>query len=441
MRVMKFGGGILKSRKDLEKVASLVSGDCVVVVSALNGVTDLLEKGMRKAVKDECSIKSCVKRFKAIHKGFLHSVSDAHLVEEHSNRLANYLTAISFLHEISPRSHDRVVSIGEEASCNILKGYIPSAQVIDPLKYVITDGKYGSGTVDLKRTEKALKGLSRKGVHLVPGFYGGDGHGNPVTLGRGGSDYTATALGAALKAEKVMLWKDVPGFLTSDPRMVPDARLLEHLSYLEAAELSYFGAKILHPRCTEPARLKNITIEIWDFSSKKRGTVISAKKVVHDNVIKSVAASSDLALLKLKGAAVGHVPGVLGKASTALFDGGVNILSVLSSQTTIAFILNRDDAERSRDLIASSGISEVRDLEIDPDLGLIGVVGEGILKKKGLAAKVFSAVAGKGINVESISAGASDVAYYFMVKKQDLAPAIRAMHAEMFGKTMKNSFN
>jgi len=437
MQVMKFGGGILKNRHSLEKVASLVSGDCVVVVSALYGVTDHLERSMEAAIRDEGSIKGSVERFKALHKVFLHAVSDAHLVEEFSKRLANYLTAISFLHEISPRSHDKVVSIGEELSCFIIKGYIPSARVIDPLKYVVTDGRYGSGTVDLKRTKKALKGMARKGVYLVPGFYGGDGLGNPVTLGRGGSDYSASAIAAALGADKVVLWKDVQGFLTADPRMVPDARLLDHLSYLEAAELSYFGAKIMHPRCTEPARVGRIPIEIWDFVGGKRGTVISSKKVVHDDVVKSVAASSDLALLKLKGPAVGHVPGVLGKASTALFDGGVNILSVLSSQTTIAFILNREDAERSKDLIANSGISEVRDLEIDPDLGLIGVVGEGILKKKGLAAKVFSAVAGKGINVESISAGASDVAYYFMVKKQDLAPAIRAMHAEMFGKPNK----
>ena len=224
------------------------------------------------------------------------------------------------------------------------------------------------------------------------------------------------------------------GFLTGDPRYVENPRRIKSLSYMESAELSYFGAKILHPRTVEPLRESGIPIRIFNIARVKNLsdplTTVENTANIHDDVIKSVTFSDEIGILKLKGPGVGYKPGILSKVSSSMDHAGINIKSVITSQTTINILIETSFLKRSKELVEKLDLHAISEVISEDDISVIAAVGHGITEKVGLAARIFSAVSQKGINIEIISVGASPVAAYFIVKKTDRAATIRAIHDE-----------
>jgi aspartate kinase len=233
-------------------------------------------------------------------------------------------------------------------------------------------------------------------------------------------------------ASSLEIWKDVDGFMSADPKIVKDAHGIDRLSYYEAAELSYFGARILHPRTVEPLVDTGIPIHIRNLYTKSKGTRISLKGYEREEVIKSVTYNEHISVLRIHGPGVGYKPGIIAEIGRILSNEGINIYSVITAQTCINLLIDKRDSRRSYELIKKLAGGVIERVDLVDDIALIAVVGEGLLNRKGVAARVFSAVAEEGVNVEMISSGASEVAYYFIVKEDHLKKAINAIHKEFF---------
>jgi len=336
-----------------------------------------------------------------------------------------------------------VLSFGERLSAPMMAACLRdrgiSALAFDTDRTgLITDSEFGNATAHLPtvETEFARTMMPRIMDGVVPvltGYFGSDPEGRVTTFGLGGSDYSAAVVAYAVDAEVLEIWKDVDGFMTADPKLVASAKVIDRLSYLEAAELAYFGAKVLHPRSVEPVMGKRIPINVKSMARpKEHGTLILGKGYETSQAIKIVAFSKDIAVLKIHGAGVGHKPGVLNKITEAVGDEGVNIRSVITSQTCISLLLGKKDIDKVYKVLEKRALPVVDLLETINDIALIGIVGEGLMTTKGLAARAFGAVASTGVNVEMISAGASKVAYYFIVKEKDINMTVKAVHGEFF---------
>ena len=353
------------------------------------------------------------------------------------------LFGVCYTEELTPRTKDMLLSFGERLSAPIMAACLRDrgvqAMAFDTDKTgLLTDGEFGNASANLAAVSKEFsRNMVPKAVSgLVPvltGYFGADHEGRVTTFGRGGSDYSASVVAYAVDAEVLEIWKDVEGFMTSDPKIVPGARTIDRLSYEEAAELAYFGAKVLHPRSVEPVMQKGIPINVKSLDNPKDpGTMIAGKGYEAPQTIKSVTFSKDVAVLKVHGAGIGHKPGVLHKITEAVKDKGINIKSVITAQTCISILLERKDLEPAFKEIQKANINVVEELERVTDIALVGIVGEGLVRTPGLAAKAFTAVANAGVNVQMISAGASRVAYYFIIEEKDLVPAVRAVHEIFF---------
>jgi aspartate kinase len=338
---------------------------------------------------------------------------------------------------------DVISSFGERLSAQLLSAILRSrgAQAVYRMPHdigMITDGKYGDATADLRQTARNLKEnlkpvLKSNMILFIPGFYGIGPEGDITTFGRGGSDYSAAVVAAVLKSENLEVWKDVDGFMSADPRLVPDARLIPVLSYAEASELAYFGAKILHPRSVEPIRAKGLNISIKNtMKPDAEGSLITKRSPRTKHTVKSVSHDTDIGILKVHASGVGARPGILAQVAGCLVEVGINIKSVVTSQTCISLLVREHDLEPGRHALMDIKPRPFRRLETLRDVALISIVGDGILHKKGIAARCFSAVADCSINVEMISFGPSPAALYFLTKRNDLKSAVHAIHNTFF---------
>ncbi len=463
MRVLKFGGSCLDTPDDYKRLVSIVkrytdgvdtgqAEQVVVVVSAAKGITDTIGTSLERIVTegDDSLVNQLVftvrDRYYALIDGTLEGsyVDEAKLdAEEVLTRMERLLYGILLTEELTPRTKDMALSFGERISAKLaavaLEANGSKGQAVEADKAgLVTDGEFGNASADAEENRGEFKTnitsiIDEGSVPVVTGFFGADEKGHVTTFGRGGSDYSAALIAAILEAESLDIWKDVAGFMSVDPKIISDAKVLETLSYLEAAELAYFGAKVIHPRTVEPVRPYCIPIRIRNaFDPASKGSVIIEDCQLHSNVIKSVAYSTEVAVLKVHGAAVGFKKGVLNKLTGAMMDNGINIKSVITSQTCITFLLEQQDLERSKEAINGINTPVVERLEALSDIALVGIVGEGIVRTEGLAARAFTSVADKGVNVLMISAGASSAAYYFVVSGSDIEKVIEAVHTEFF---------
>jgi aspartate kinase/aspartokinase/homoserine dehydrogenase 1 len=352
---------------------------------------------------------------------------------------------------------------------------IPCIECLPEELGLFTNGEYRNASVNFFLAEEAVgKCLSGNHAYVVPGFYGISPDSKVTLLGRGGSDYTAAAIARCIDAASVDLWKDVPGFMSADPKLVRNPIHIDKLTYSEAAELSYFGARIIHPRTFEPVMEKKIPVRLFDINNYSNTlepvTTIRENWGVGDpnpftvsqmpyfrsfiskgcqknkvsegsnkkGIIKSVTFSDDFGVLKLHGAGVGIKPGIMARVTTKLNDEGVNIKSIITSQTCINILLSADDLEKGLQIVKTNGLSAVEQISTLENISLIAVVGEGILERPGIAARVLGAVSNQNINVWTISAGASNVTIYFIIAQKDREKAIQAIHKEIFGDVKDN---
>ncbi len=450
-KIIKFGGSNLQKTSDFSHLAEIaVSYDapCVIVVSAFYKVTDNLKQAALEAADSgdypvtfmERFSDHCYELVKANVKGDSYIKETYTELQSALDKLALLFKGIHSIGELPQTINDIILSYGERISALIMTAVLRSRNMDASLALpedfgLITDGEYGAASIMLKESSKRIKGFfTGDRYYVVPGFYGVSGEGKTTLLGRGGTDYSAAALAYLLDAESLDVWKDVGGFKTGDPKIIKDAQTIGSLCYNEAAELSYFGAKILHPRTVEPVQLKDIPIRIFDITnpSGKAGSIITASSGEELHGPKSITFSRNFSVIKLKGPGIGIKPGVLAQVAGIMDTAGVNISSVFTSQTAICFLLQGTDLKKAKKAIKANAPSLISEVETISDIALVALVGEGITKKEGIAAKAFQAVAEENINVEIIAAGASTAAVYFVVKESDCDMAVKATHRYFF---------
>jgi aspartate kinase len=454
MKVIKVGGGCLGKKETIAEILGLLAvkgrGN-IVVVSSLGGITDILIDGMKTAMEEERSIAGVISRVKQRHMLVAkHVIEDKKAVGEFEKNFGKILVklerlyyGLNFTREITPRVGDFIGSFGERFCALLLSDALRARGVLaayrQPQEFgLITDGKYGDASANLKKSEQNFKErlspfLKKNQVLFIPGFYGVSESGEITTFGRGGSDYSAAVITAISGAQCLEIWKDVDGFLSTDPRFIETAELISELSYDEAAELAYFGAKILHPRTVEPLRKKRLPIEIKNtLNPEVVGSRITAAKKISKTVIKSVAYTTDIGLLKVNASGVGKRKGILSEVANAVSAAEINIKSVVTSQTCISLLLAREDIKPAKKALMAIKPRPFRELEKSEDIALVAIVGEGLAQKSGIAAKCFAATADCAVNVEMISFGPSPAAMYLIVREDELAKAVTAIHTYFF---------
>ncbi|MCK4654131.1 MAG: aspartate kinase [Candidatus Cloacimonetes bacterium] len=454
--VIKFGGSNLKCKEDfyrIIKVLKIYDRPVIVVVSALYGITDRLNDALMRIQKSRKEIKGIIEFLKETHLSIINQYIDktgeqkelCKRIEARVEELEKKFMGIYYFGDVPDFVHDWVLSFGERLSslllCSLLNVFgIDAAEALPEDIGLITDGIFKNASIDFEASIHSVqKTLSENKTYIIPGFYGISKEGKITLLGRGGSDYSAAAIARCVQAESLDIWKDVPGFSSVDPKILPNAISIKKLTYSEAAELSYFGAKILHPQTVEPLLHYSIPLRIFNiktFSGELQPvTYIADTKVITPSIIKSVTYSDDFSILGLNGPGVGIKPGIMAQVTTILNQNNINIKSIITTQTRIKLLLSRFDIDKGYQLAKSLHLATLDEIKTEDDISLIAVVGEGILNQPGIAARTFQAVFTQGINVRLISAGASDVAIYFIVSKNDKIQAVKAIHEEFFSKS------
>jgi aspartate kinase len=444
--VLKFGGAALRDAAGLRRAAAIVAqsgGRRVVVASALGGVTDRLRGALAAAVQDQSSVAPAVAALRQQHLAALPTPSgaDAGAITDLLARLERLLQGAAFTQEATPRLRDLVQSFGERLAAVALAAALRAcgvpAQAFDAeAARVLSLGPFGNANPDLAglRRECAPRleaALAAGQVPVVTGYYGVDRDGNATLFGRGGSDYVAALVAYALRAEALELWKDVPGFLTADPRAVAGAALVPELRYDEAAELANYGARILHPRTVEPLQAERIPLRIRPLADPAAaGSVVCAEPrgAAAAHPVRSVATLPDVAVLRLTGAGMASTPGMGERILAPLAAAGINVINLAAGGASFALLLDGADLPRAQGALATVVGGPMQALDARPGRTLVCVVGRGLGQTPGSAAAILGAVGRAGVNVEMISLGASDIAIDFVVRREDADAAVRAVH-------------
>ena len=457
--VMKFGGTAIDSPDKVRHVAQLVKlhkkgNEIVCVISAVRGMTDGL-LSIADSVKrgDKTSIDEFIKKSLKIHVDIAEgTISDkklkgeaAAVVKKIMNELQDVLGGIVLLGEVTPKSLDYLMSFGERLSTPIVSFAlqdigIKSDHLTGKEAGILTDGNFGEArplmdTTKLRVSHKIEPMLKQDSVPVVTGFIGADQYGNITTIGRGGSDYTATIIAASIGAKEVWLWSDVDGLMTADPKIVKDAQVLREVSFAEAMEMALFGAKYMHPRALEPVIDTKIPIRIRNtFNVKHTGTVITQNPSKESQkIVKSVSAIRHTALIDVSGGGMVGAPGTAAKIFDTLAKNRVNIMMISQSpsESSISMVVRKTDLDKATTTLELSLLGKViKQINVNDDVAVIAVVGSGMRGIKGVAAKVFGAVAKRGVNVIMIAQGSSELNLAFVVNESDCDLAVRALHDE-----------
>ncbi len=451
--VVKFGGSNLKRAEDIANLISAVRAydrPLVIVVSALYGVTDMLKEVLTGVVRDKELIFRLKSTLLEEHKQILFSYVNHAIIRQETlfeirgrlDELEKFLFGIHLLQEAPEAAEDRVLSYGERLSSLLLTSILnyKAIECLEALPEEIglfTDGIHGNATVNYKKSgDRLVQNLRPDTTYIVPGFYGIGDNGKVTLLGRGGSDYSAAAIGYCIGAEAVDVWKDVEGFMSADPKVIDGANAIGQLSYMEAAELSYFGAGILHPRTFEPLSEAGIPVRLYNITtfsgSLEPVSIVSGLQRQAIGIVKSVTWTDDVGILRIKGSGVGIKPGIMAEIAVRLNGCRINIKSIITAQTAINVLLSRKDTSIAADVLLEGGIGIAVEMERIDDISLVAVVGDGILHRPGIAARVFGAVSRQHINIRIICFGASDVAAYFIIPRGDCIDAVKAIHQEFF---------
>jgi aspartate kinase len=457
--VMKFGGTAVDSPDKIRHVAKIIStfrknNEIICVVSAVRGLTDGLlsiSESVRKG--DKASIESFVKRARAIHEEIAEKgISNIALrqealriVSQTAAELEEVLGGIVLLGEVTPKTLDYLMSFGERFSAPIVSfglqdAGIKSTYLTGKEAGIVTDSNYGEAKplIDTTRLRVKLKLEPLLGQEIVPvitGFIGADQNGNVTTIGRGGSDYSATMIASAVSADEVWLWSDVDGLMTADPKLAPRASVLKEVSFSEAMEMALYGAKYIHPRAFEPVIDTKIPIRVRNtFNVKHKGTLITQNPSKESQrIVKSVSVIRHTALIDVSGGGMVGAPGTAAKIFDTLAKNRINIMMISQSpsESSISMVVRKGDLDRATTTLELSLLGKViKQINVNEDVAVIAVVGSGMRGIKGVAAKVFGAVAKYGINVIMIAQGSSELNLAFVVNDSECQRAVNALHEE-----------
>jgi len=452
IKVMKFGGTSVGSGEAIGRTAGIIMKDPTpkaVVVSAMSGVTNQLIELMKEP---EGKASGTLEQLKDKHMAVARAQMSVELQKEYAPQLDSRLTglrdALRSYHTTNDKHekgvmYDTVSSWGERLSALTVAFVLRSmgcraVPMTSEEAGIAAQGAPGNGTADLYMTGLNLKArvlpLIEKGiVPIITGFYGIDPDGRPLTFGRGGSDYSGSVVANGLDADAVEIWTDVDGFMTADPRVVTKAKTLTEMDYSEAAELAYFGAKVLHPRTIEPARKKEL--EVWvknSFNPDGKGTRIFKMRQQGSSMLRSVAMKKDLSIVKVYSGEIVYQPGLINKILSAVCADGVTTYAVSTSLSTLAVLVPTEQVREICERVQALK-DDVEKVNVKENVSLICAVGDGMLQTCGVSAKIFAAVSNTGANVEMISEGASDVALNFVVGNDKAVEVVKMLHNMYIG--------
>lgn len=453
MKVMKFGGSSVRDAERMSAVCDIVASDStkervVMVSSAMKGVTDQLIACARTAETGADGWRTEVEEIRTRHTAaanqLLESESGACETELAGllEGLSNVLQGVQLIRECSPRSLDLVVSFGERLSCTLLARVLARRGIAstyhDAREMIRTDTRFGNARVNLEQSYITIRARigDVEGVAVVPGFIASSPDGATTTLGRNGSDYTASILGAALDAQRIEIWTDVDGVLSADPRTVPAAFVIPEITYEEAMELSYFGAEVLHPATMIPAVDHDIPIIIRNtMNPAAPGTQIIAKVAPHERYITGIASIEDVSLVNIEGGGMLGMPGVASRMFQTLADEEINIvmISQASSEHSICIVCRSTEARRAvtalnRTLAREIEGGTIHQIDMIADLEIIAVIGENMRGKPGMSGRLFSSLGDAGINVLAIAQGSSERNISFVINRAERERALQTVH-------------
>nr|WP_290665884.1 aspartate kinase [Ardenticatena sp.] len=456
--VMKFGGTSVGNADAIRRVGEILKQsyteghDVVAVVSAMRGVTDMLiDAALAAAQGDDAAARSASTTIWERHAeaaGVLLGRTtgpDLAAIKQELSMFMHLCEAIAILGEVTPRAMDLISSLGERFSARLVASYLQTqdvpAEAIIANELIVTDECFGAANPLLDETGQRTRArllplLEQRTLPVVTGFLAATRDGIVTTLGRGGSDYTAAILGHALDADEIWIWTDVDGVLTADPRIVPNARTLSRIGYTEAAEMAYFGARVLHPKTVRPAVEKRIPVRILNtFNPTHPGTLIVPDDTVNGRAVKAVTAIRNLALVTVEGRGMLGVPGVAARVFGAAAHSDVSVLMISqsSSEQSICFVVPSDASLRvvqalEQEFMHELSIGAIDRVWVQDDVVIVAVVGGGMRRTPGIASRVFGALGEHEINVVSIAQGSSEYNLSLVVEAADANDAVRAIH-------------
>ncbi|GIL12110.1 MAG: aspartokinase [Chloroflexota bacterium] len=457
---MKFGGTSVGSPEAIANVVGIVKGEVeagsrvMVIVSAMSGVTDALLASVKMAIADnKWGYLDTARKLRDRHDDTLNilippgknreqtQAEIAALLEEYTR----ICQAVNILGEATPRIWDAVVSFGERLSCRVVAAVLRhhglDARAFDAGDFLLTDDQYQQAAPlwaeTQARIDEKLRPMLERGVTpVITGFLGATRDGNITTLGRGGSDYSGAIFAACADSDELVIWTDVDGVMTADPRLDKRARVLPYVSYQEVGELAFYGAKVLHPKTVQPILDKGIPIRVRNtFNPQHPGTLIRENGERTHTVIKAVTSIKNVSLLTVSGKGMIGVPGIAGRTFLASAKAGASILMISqsSSEQSFCFLVTDNTARNVREAIEAELAAELarRDIDrvdVEENVVIITAVGAGMRGTPGVAGRVFSVMGERGINVIAIAQGSSECSISFVVPQDDLERAVIALH-------------
>jgi aspartokinase/homoserine dehydrogenase 1 len=465
MKVLKFGGTSVANAANISKVISILKADSennklIVIVSALGGTTDtLLEAGTLAQAGDESYIKS----FSTIENRHIEAVRELIPINKQSgvlgglkkmlNELETTLEGVFLLQEFSERTHDKIVSFGERLSSyiviNALQTKVTNSELKNSRELIITDDNFTQATVNKEITNKNIIdhfSTSKAQVTVMPGFVASNSKGEITTLGRGGSDFTAAIIAAALEVEILEIWTDVSGMYTANPKLVKGAFPIESISYQEAMELSHFGAKVLYPPTVQPVLEKEIPIIIKNtFDPSAHGTTITKINNKNKTLVKGISHVNNISLITLEGNGMIGIPGFSKRIFEALSQEKINVtlITQASSEHSICIGIHDADAVLAKEIIDEVfayeiSLGKVEPLIVESNLAIIALVGDNMKNHQGISGRMFSTLGKNNVNIRAIAQGASEKNISTVIASKNIKKALNSLHNEFFENQVKN---
>ena len=459
MHVLKFGGSSVANAENINKIASILQSKLeekklVVVVSALGGITDALISSVQLASKGDELYKTELRKIELRHLEMVKQLIPVaqqsrvlSMVKQHCNEIEDICNGVFLLQELTPRIKDRIMSYGELLSSQIISARFNYGgfenKWVDSRKIIITNSHYEHAVVDFELTDKKITdyfSVASDSFFIVPGFIASDKNGITTTLGRGGSDYTASIIAAALSAESLEIWTDVSGMMTADPRLVTNAKIIPHVLYREAMELSHFGAKVVYPPTIQPVMRKNIPVWVKStFAPEHPGTLIENSSVKNGGNVRGISSINKIALLSLEGSGMAGIPGFSKRLFETLANEQINVILITqsSSEHSICVGIEESTADDAKRAVDEAFDFEIERLKVEPliverDLAIIAVVGDKMKSHPGISGKMFSALGKNGVNVRAISQGSSERNISAVISSSDVKKAVNVLHEEFF---------
>jgi aspartokinase/homoserine dehydrogenase 1 len=455
MRVMKFGGSSVRDAAAVRAVGRIIAEarqhePVAVVVSAFAGVTDNLLEAADSALQ---SYDHAQEVFGGLHSRHVTTVEELIPAATRSrvmadiqvlfNNLEDVLHGVHLVRECSTSSRELIVSFGERLSAKILASYLATldlpAEYVDSRPLILTKNKHRTRVVDLDESYRRMAEAIRpqESLPVMTGYLGSDDTGVTTTLGRNGSDYSATILGAALNADRVELWTDVDGIFSSDPNLIPDACIIDHMTFEEAQEMAYFGAQIVHPHALQPAIERGLSVVVRNtFNPEHPGTLIAANGSLPDQPVRGITTIDDVALVNVEGSGMIGLLGVAGRLFSALASKTVNVIMIsqASSEHSICFVVRREEAERAVEAAREEFAAEldsrlIQHIEQLEGLAVLAIIGTRMRGTVGLSGKFFGALGNEGVNVVAISQGSSERNISIVVAEDEAKVALQAVHS------------